>query len=248
VSADERSEVGVAIPAFNAERWLAQNLDSVLTQTRPPDDVLVLDDGSTDGTVAVAEAFGAPVRVARQRNAGIGAARNRALELVRGTIVAFVDSDDMLTPSSLAVRLDALRRLPHVDVVWGHVRRFERTLDGAPVAFDEPMPSHTAGSILARRSALERVGPFAVEVRAAEGLDWLLRARELGLCELTLEEQVLWRRVHGENASLRYRDSIGEWAHVLKASLDRRRAAERRPPGASEGARGDRQAGREGGR
>lgn len=221
--------VGVAIPAFNAERWLRDTLESVLAQTHAAEDVLVLDDGSTDGTMAVAESFGDPVRVVRQENAGIGAARNRALEFVRGEIVTFVDADDLLTPSSIAVRLDVLVRSPEVDIVWGHVRRFEHMRHGVPAAIDEPVPSYTSGSMLARRSALQRVGPYATGLGIAEGLDWLLRARELGVGERTVDQQTTWRRVHGENATLRNRDAFGDYARALKASLDRRRSAEGSP-------------------
>jgi GT2 family glycosyltransferase len=223
--------VGVVIPAFNAERFLAQALDSVLSQTHAVQDILVIDDGSTDGTYAVATAHHPRVRVERQGNAGIGATRNRGVELVRGDLVAFLDADDLFTPSSIGCRVEALMRRAELELVFGHVMRFREQLDGEPIAIDEPLPAHLPGSMLVRRDALERVGPFPSETHVAEGLDWLLRARELPLKEVTLKEQVLWRRVHGENNSLRHRAQIGEFAHALKASLDRRRAADAVPEG-----------------
>jgi glycosyltransferase involved in cell wall biosynthesis len=233
--AETRTGVGVAIPAYNAERWLAQAIDSLLAQTAPPGDILVVDDGSTDATVAVAERFATPVRVVSQPNAGIGAARNLAVELVRGEIVGFLDADDMYTPSSIAVRLEVLAEDPRVDVVFGHERRFAELSDGAPVPIGPLCPSPIPGSMLVRRSALQRVGPFPTGVRVAEGLDWLLRAREQSVQDVTVDEQVMWRRVHGENNSLRHHDSLGEFARTLKASLDRRRAAANgsSPPSAS---------------
>lgn len=223
--AERSTGVGMAIPAYNAERWLAQAIDSLLAQTAPPGDILVVDDGSTDGTMAVAERFGAPVRVVGQPNQGIGAARNRAVELVRGEIVGFLDADDIYTSVSIAVRLEVLAARPRVDVVFGHERRFAELSDGEPVPTGPPHPSPLPGSMLVRRSALQRVGPFPTGVRVAEGLDWLLRARELSLEDVTVEDQVVWRRVHGQNNSMRHRDSMGEFARTLKASLDRRRAA-----------------------
>jgi glycosyltransferase involved in cell wall biosynthesis len=228
--AETRTGVGVAIPAYNAERWLAQAIDSLLAQTAPPGDILVVDDGSTDATVAVAERFATPVRVVSQPNAGIGAARNRAVELVRGEIVGFLDADDMYTPSSIAVRLEVLAEDPRVDVVFGHERRFAELSDGAPVPIGPLRPSPIPGSMLVRRSALQRVGPFPTGVRVAEGLDWLLRARERSVQDVTVVDQVLWRRVHGQNNSVRHRDSLGEFARTLKASLDRRRVVEGRSP------------------
>jgi glycosyltransferase involved in cell wall biosynthesis len=216
--------VGVVIPAWNAERWLGEALESVFEQSARPVDIVVVDDGSSDSTATIAESFGSPVRVVRQANAGIGAARNRGLELVKGELVTFLDADDLLTPESIACRAEVLTRRPEIDMVFGAVRRFTERSEGAPIALNEPQAGHLPAAMLARRQAIARVGSFATDTHVAEGLDWMLRARELGLGELTLDEQVVWRRIHGENNSLRHRGEIGEFARALKASLDRRRA------------------------
>jgi glycosyltransferase involved in cell wall biosynthesis len=223
--------VGVVIPAWNAERWLGPALDSVLAQEHMPVDVLVLDDGSSDATAEVARGYRTPVRVESQANAGIGATRNRGVELVSGEVVAFLDADDLLTPASIACRVRVLEERPEIDLVFGTVRRFAEVADGVPVALNEPQTGHLPGAMVVRRTALEAVGPFPTQAHVAEGLDWLLRARELGLGEASVAEQVIWRRVHGENNSLRHRAQIGEFAHALKASLDRRRAAGQSPGG-----------------
>ncbi len=217
--------VGVVIPAWNAERWLGQALESVLAQEHMPVDVLVIDDGSTDATADVARRFPSPVRVIGQANAGIGASRNRGVEQVAGDVVAFLDADDLMTPASISCRMPVLAGRPEIDLVFGTVRRFSLLADGVPVSLNEPQPAHLPGAMLVRRTALAAVGPFPMQAHVAEGLDWLLRARELALGEVTVPEQVIWRRVHGENNSLRHREQIGEFAHALKASLDRRRAA-----------------------
>ena len=223
--AEPRLDIGVVIPAYNAERFLAQALESALAQSRPPADVVVVDDGSSDRTAAVAERFGSPVRVVRQSNGGIGAARNRGMASVGGELIAFMDADDLLARDSLACRAEALERDAEIDMVFGAVRRFSEIVDGAPVALNEPQPGQLPAAMLIRRAALDRVGSFLTDTLVAEGLDWMLRARELGLGEITLEDQVIWRRVHGENNSLRHRGEIGEFARTLKASLDRRRSA-----------------------
>jgi hypothetical protein len=82
--------------------------------------------------------------------------------------------------------------------------------------------------MLARASALARVGPFAADVTVGEGLDWLLRASELGLVEVTIPELVVWRRVHGANHTLQSRAAFSDYPRLLKASLDRRKAARER--------------------
>jgi glycosyltransferase involved in cell wall biosynthesis len=219
--------VGVVIPVWNGERWLGEALDSVLAQEHLVIDVVVVDDGSSDASAELCEGYGPPVRVVRQANAGIGAARNRGVELVGGELVTFLDADDLLTARSLACRVEVLAGRSELDMAFGHVRRFSEIVEGAPVALNEPQPGRLPTAMLVRRAVLERVGPFPTDTRVAEGLDWLLRAREQRLGELMLPDQVLWRRVHGDNNSLRHRAEIGEFPRALKASLDRRRAAAR---------------------
>src|SRR5438067_9612199 len=86
--------VSAVIPVHNGENFLAQAVESVLDQTRPVLEVVVVDDGSTDGTAAVAQGFGAPVRHIPQAQSGVSAARNRGVREARGNLVAFLDHDD----------------------------------------------------------------------------------------------------------------------------------------------------------
>jgi GT2 family glycosyltransferase len=216
--------VGVAIPAHNAATHLGDALRSVLGQSVPVEDVVVVDDGSSDDTGCVATTFGPLVRVIRQTHLGVGSARSRAVEAVRGDIIVLLDADDLLTESSVECRLRVLRTRPQLDLVFGHVRRFAAVGPGGPVGLDASRPAPVAGSMLVRRAAYERVGGFRTGVRA-EGLDWLLRARELGLTSVTVPEQVLWRRVHATNSSRGKHPPVHEFPRLLKASLDRRRLA-----------------------
>jgi glycosyltransferase involved in cell wall biosynthesis len=220
----ERLSVGAAIPVFNGAPFVADALRSVLAQRYAVDDVVVVDDGSEDGSAMAASNLGAPVRVVRCAHAGVATARSYAASFLRTDVLILMDADDLLTPSSVDSRMRVLNDRPEVDMVFGHVRNFAKCRDGQPLALDEPRPAHTVGSMLVRRSAFERVGPFTPGVRA-EGLDWLLRANELGLVNATVSEQVLWRRIHGANNSLADRRSLNEFPRVLKAALDRRRSA-----------------------
>ncbi len=216
--------IGVAIPAYNRERFLAATLASVLAQTHPASDVVVVDDGSTDDTVAIAEGFGPPVRVIRRSHSGPGATRSHAMSQARGDVLMPLDADDVLTPHSIECRLPVLSGRPEADIVFGHECRFKAYGDDGPVALDTLHPAHVPNGMLIRRSAYERVGAFAADLRVAETLDWLLRAREARLVEVTVPAQVVWRRIHDANLSITERGSFGEMAHVLKASLDRRRS------------------------
>ena len=218
--------VGAVIAVRNYERYIGPAIDSLLEQTFPPAAVVVVDDGSTDGTAAVAARREPAVRVVSIDQSGIGAARSRGVaELPDVDVVAMLDADDLLPPDSIERRTQVLAARPEIDIVFGHGLRFERVRDGRPEPLGSPEPIHTSGSMLVRSAALGRVGPFATGVRVAEGLDWLLRAREAGLGEVTIGNVVYWRRVHGANNSLTNRASLSEFPRALKASLDRRRAA-----------------------
>ena len=91
----ESWKVTVVIPAYNAETFLAEAIRGALGQTLPPEEILVVDDGSTDGTAAVARDFGSPVRLLSQENRGVAAARNRGLGEVATPWCAFLDADDV---------------------------------------------------------------------------------------------------------------------------------------------------------
>jgi glycosyltransferase involved in cell wall biosynthesis len=231
--------VSVCIPAWQAQAWIAEAIESALAQPEPPIEIIVADDGSSDATAEVAERFGPPVRVARLEHRGIGAARNACAGLARGELIAFLDADDRFTATSLDARLRLLRARPEIEVVFGGVRLFCETYDGEPVGLGELRPAQVPAAMLVRRASIERVGPFREDMNVATDLEWLLRARELPVREATIEEQVVWRRIHGANHSLvNERARASEFAHALKESLDRRRAATRGVNGVPEASAG----------
>ena len=234
------SRVSVVIPAHNAERYLGEALESVVAQTVPPFEVIVVDDGSTDSTAAVAQGYAPRVRVHSQPNAGIGPTRNRAVELAEGDLIAFLDADDLWTPRKLELQLAAMAEEPAPDLVFGQVEQFvDPHIDPADAArIDCPsglQPGYLLGALLARRDAFARVGPFREDLRVGEFVDWMARAREVGLREVLLEEHVLSRRLHDTNQSRKDRGDMSDFARVAKAALDRRRAAAAATNGAGEG-------------
>lgn len=109
--------VSVVIPTFNRAAMLADAIRSVLAQTRPADEIIVVDDGSTDDTGKVVETFGTSVRCLPQGNRGVSSARNAGIEAARGTLIAFLDSDDLWHPFKLEIELAVLDRLPGVGLV-----------------------------------------------------------------------------------------------------------------------------------
>jgi glycosyltransferase involved in cell wall biosynthesis len=101
--------VSVIIPTYNRAAMIGDAIRSVLAQTYPHYEIIVIDDGSTDDTPAVLERFAGAIRVMRQQNAGAGIARNRAINAARGELIAFLDSDDEWMPHKLALQVDIMR-------------------------------------------------------------------------------------------------------------------------------------------
>jgi len=202
------SAIDVVIPAFNAARYLDQALASVLSQEHAAHRVIVVDDGSTDDTVAVAAKFGAPVEIERRQNGGAAAARNTGIALSAAALVAFLDADDLWTPRKLALQAAVLDTEPAIDFVVCLVRAFaspelpeaERTALEAQQP--RPFEGWIAGAMLIRRASFDRVGPFAEDLRVGEVVDWLSRARRAGLKPRLIPEVLVERRLHRHNTTL----------------------------------------------
>lgn len=227
------------LPVYNGERYLAAAIESVLGQETPPDELIVVDDGSTDGSAAVARSFGAAVRYHHQANANTGAARNTGVGLARGELLAFIDADDLWTPDKLALQLLALRD-PTVEAVFGHAQQFiSPELDADARARlhcpDAPQPSTLSTMMLIRREAFERIGPFETDLTLGADMSWSIRARDLGLRSVMLPQTLYRRRIHGGNKSIVHQADAGQRARVLREALARRRAASSSGPAGSSG-------------
>jgi glycosyltransferase involved in cell wall biosynthesis len=228
---DRPPAVSAIINVYNAERYLGEAIDSVLAQTHPVHELIVVDDGSSDGSAAVAEAYGPPVRCIREQRGGIAASRNRAVREATGDFFAFLDADDRFVPDKLERQLELFEQDPELDLVYGHVTEFvspdldeeARALLRAP-KHDEPW--RMTNLMLVRRDAFFRVGLFSTELKVGVGFDWCARANDVGLKAAVPPIVVLERRLHAENNGIRQRALRPQYLHVLKASLDRRRAGE----------------------
>ncbi|HEX6644676.1 MAG TPA: glycosyltransferase family A protein [Gemmatimonadales bacterium] len=224
--------VSVVIPVFNGERFIAAAVESVLAQPHRPLEVIVVDDGSTDGTPRVLESFGASVRRIRQANAGPAAARNAGLALCEGDFIAFNDADDLWVGEKLDVQLTFLAQRPDLDFCVGHVLNFwvpelaeeaERFRDHRRA---QPIPGWTTATLLARRRAFDVVGPMNPDLGHGDAADWYLRAREAGMRGELLPDVLVRRRIHQQNRSrVTATQSRDEFLALLKRNKDRRKGA-----------------------
>lgn len=234
-----KSTISVIVPVYNGEKYVAEAIESALGQTRRPLEIVVVDDGSTDGSAEVVQRFVGEntrglVRYVRQENGGIGAARNRGIAMAEGDVLALLDADDVWLPQKLEWQMAALARETVPAFVFGQVEEFvspEVPQDIAKGLACEPEPraGMLPSAMLVRREDFGRVGAFAPQWHAGEFADWVLRAYEAGLKKIILPEVVVRRRVHLTNNGIRQRARMNDYARMIKQSLDRRRAAGQEP-------------------
>jgi len=188
--------LSVVIPAYNNERWIGRAIDSVLSQSQPADEILVVDDGSTDRTAEMAADCGGPVRLIRQPNGGASAARNAGIEAASGNWIAFLDADDQWLPDKLRLQVEHLRA--HPDLWWTTGNYIECLCESeyqAPaltegacrnrlggkgfvddylVGYAQGLTGHT-DTMLIRRDLLKQAGGFRVQQKRFNDLDLWLR-------------------------------------------------------------------------
>ena len=189
-----RPLVTVIIPAYNASAFLGDAVASVLGQTHPDVEVIVVDDGSTDDTVALLAQWQARdlrVRAVRGHNRGVAAARNAGLDLACGQYVAFLDADDVIHPEKLERQIAYLEAHPQIDLVYSDYRTADAELRPLrdEVIGVKRMPLREAYiytnvfpimAPLLRRTLVERVGAFDEGLRACEDWEYWVRCERAG--------------------------------------------------------------------
>jgi glycosyltransferase involved in cell wall biosynthesis len=206
--------VSVAIAAFNEERWIAETLESVLGQTSPAHEVIVIDDGSSDGTAREVARFGERIRFLSHRNRGLPATLNRAFEEATAEYVALCGADDLWDPRKLEWQAQTLTAHPEVDVAFGHARMFgvvegefvrppgTGVLDGSALArrlYEGNVIA--APSAVIRRDLHQQLGGFREDL-VAEDYEFWLRALRAGAVFFYDPRLVLHYRRHGQNMSM----------------------------------------------
>lgn len=222
-------QVSTVIAVFNGARYLGEAIDSVLGQTHPAIDVIVVDDGSTDGSAEIAGRYAERVRVVRQENRGQVAALNAGIAQAMGEYVAFLDADDLWEPEKIARQLDRFAARPGLGYCVTWIRNFlspELEADRPTLnpALFQDTPGYAVSTLMARRDLFDDIGLFDAGWKHANKTAWFLRARDLGIAGEEIDQVLVRRRLHTDNVSQRHaRRSLDEYLRLVKQSLDGRR-------------------------
>lgn len=213
-------KVSVVIPTHNSAKLIGATLDSVFSQTVPPDEILILDDGSKDDTVSLLRSYGDRIIVLQQKNQGVAAARNALTQKARGDLIAFLDHDDLWHPNYLETQRESARRHPGaVAFFTGHLNmpsaelcpwRENLDLDNskieviAPVAFFErynrcPGEFGSMSFCCIPKQVFLRLGkePFPVELSGADDYYLMNRLSLLGSVVFSPIPLVAYRLTEG---------------------------------------------------
>jgi glycosyltransferase involved in cell wall biosynthesis len=203
--------ISCIVPVHNGERFLRETLDSILQQSYPVHETIVVDDGSTDNTPVIVEQYiaanGGRIRYLRQENSGPAAARNVGICLAESEYIGFLDADDLWHPDKCARQLAHFAACPQLSISVTNVQNFwmeevrdeeERMKDQAR---GQAIVGYIAQSLLAKRAVFAKIGLFDAKLQHASVADWFLRVEEAGLVVELLPELLVWRRLHLDNRS-----------------------------------------------
>jgi glycosyltransferase involved in cell wall biosynthesis len=204
VSVTTWPSVSVVIAVRDGARYLADALTSVAAQSTVPAEVVVVDDGSTDGSAELAAEAYAGARVISQPPAGYAAAVNLGVRSATGEVLAFLDADDLWTVDSLRCRLTPLRVPGAPHAVVGATRNFaspDLTVgEAARIRIHErAFRAEVLAAMLVRAEVFRRVGPLDESLTTGSAIDWVSRARSVGVRMDYLDDVVLHRRIHSSN-------------------------------------------------
>jgi len=220
-------KVSVIIPVYNGERFLAEAIESALNQDYPDFEIIAVDDGSTDRSPEILGSY-PDLRVIRQENRGVAAARNRGLESSGGDYIAFLDQDDLWLPEKLRRQAGFLQHHPAADMVVVHQEMFlqpgmSRPSWLRPRLLEEPHKTFVPSAFMTRKGLFEKIGTFNETYRNGSDSDLMFRIQDAGISFEILPEVLVRRRIHDANESQHTHVSQTEILRLIRDSIQRKR-------------------------
>jgi glycosyltransferase involved in cell wall biosynthesis len=221
--------ISTIIPVYNGATFIAEAVASIRAQKQPVAEIIVVDDGSTDGSAEVAAALGDDIRVVQHPvNQGVAAAINTGVAEARGDLLAFLDVDDLWGADKQARQLELACLNPSAEIIVGHMQKLTLVASDSGerrfVPWGEPQLALSVGASLFRRGVFDRIGRFDSSLAHSLDWDWFMRAREQQVGIKVHRDVVLYYRRHGANMTEDAEGNRNTLA-MLRRSLQRRREA-----------------------
>ncbi len=221
---DTNPSISVIIPVYNGANYLGRAILSVLAQSYPAKEIIVIDDGSIDATPSIIEKFKDKIIAKRVPNAGAGAARNTALEMATGDYIAFLDHDDVWFEKKLEMQINAARRYPEAGLItcdfavrYPYLRNrmiihFKILKHPEALNYDEPLKQNpfkvlinehfigTSSAVMVRRDIVKKVGLFNPAYKSSQDYDYWLRCA-LVTNFIVLKNVLFYKKNHSFNIS-----------------------------------------------
>lgn len=221
------SLVSVIIPAHNGENYLKEAIESILKQSYPHYEILVLDNGSKDQTGHIAKSF-SEVNYSYLETADAAMARHQGVLRSQGEYVTFLDQDDTWTPNKLANQVQFLDSHPEYGAVIGYQKMYLQPGIIKPhwlkqLFLEKPQLAYLPSALMVRRSTFLKTHNFNTAFPLASDVAWFFKAHHLKIPIGILQEVVVHRRIHGDNMSNQHIALQKEILSVIKHSLQERR-------------------------
>lgn len=217
--------ISVIVPVFNGEKYIKETLQTILSQDYQEKEIIVVDDGSTDGSQEIIRSF-AEIKYIFQDNSGVPVARNRGIQEAVGEFIAFSDQDDLWKPYKLTEQIKYLMENPNTEFVIS-MRKTVLEKGISPPSWlkkellDSENIDHSPSSLLAKKSLFDKIGTFNSDLENASDVDWFFRARDAGIQKGVIQKVHYLKRIHEENQSYRVKELHQEYLKLIKQSLAR---------------------------
>lgn len=217
-----KPKISVIIPAFNAQDFLAEALESVFSQTLPPQEILVYNDASSDNTQKVIDSYGSRLRSLPTQpgpSKGPAFARNQCLRAALGDYLAFLDADDLWLPKKLELQLSYLQAQSQPTAVFGMIQEFNAS---GPLGHYQRCALSSV--CLLPTILAHNIGTFDEKLIIGDFADWLARLKTGGVYFVYLDEPLARRRHHQNNLGKRASDKRPGYLEVVRRKLSRERS------------------------
>ena len=222
-------KISVIIPVYNGEKYLGNAVDSVLNQSLKPFEIMIVDDGSTDGTAQIAQKYGERIcYIKREINGGAAVARNDGVKSATGDYIAFLDADDYWEKNKLELQLREIKKTDAADMIYGMSAHFfsPETDDDFRRAYlcpKEPVKGLHPGMMLIKRNNFLKAGYFSARYKTGEFIEWYQRALEKGMTSVILPDVMMHRRIHPLNHGIVEKNQNADYTRIAKEAILRRR-------------------------